>query len=563
MHYPGRASLAVNWTLLSSMTNNINNEPYWIYKAPASDPDTLSYDEAMRDLDRDKWIEAATKEISELEQHGAWDEVPLSDAMKKITPTTWVFRRKRAPDGTLLKWKGRFCCRGDLEEQEPHEETFAPVAAWSSVRVLLTLTLIWNWKSCTVDFSNAFIQSHLDSPKWIHLPRGFQSSLPGKTCLRLKRSLYGSRVAPFLFFSLISSVMLDFGFKQSSVDPCLFFKEGMMIALFVDDQYIGYDDQKKLDELLAYFKSRDLKRTMESDLTTYLGISVKRDSKSITLTQPGLIDRILEATNMQDCRPNATPAAMTPLGSDPEGEPMAETWSYRSIVGMLLYLSTNTRPDIAFAVSQVARFSSNPKKSHATAVKTLIRYLQGTKHIGTIFSPSDELDIEVFCDADFAGLWNVEPLIDPTSAKSRLGYIIKLAKCPVIWRSALMTQIATSTMHSEYIALSQALREVIPLRRLLVEMLPIVRTFLILTNIPVMRCTVFEDNNACLTLAQTRRLTKLTRWLCTSLHHFWESVANGEVVVAPIDTTKQDADYFTKSLPKEPFLACRHRNQGA
>jgi hypothetical protein len=60
---------------------------------------------------------------------------------------------------------------------------------------------------------------------------------------------------------------------------------------------------------------------MESDLTTYLGISVKRDSKSITLTQPGLIDRILEATNMQDCRPNATPAAMTPLGSDPEGEP--------------------------------------------------------------------------------------------------------------------------------------------------------------------------------------------------------------------------------------------------
>jgi hypothetical protein len=241
---------------------------------------------------------------------------------------------------------------------------------------------------------------------------------------------------------------------------------------------------------------------------------------------------------------------------------MKETWSYRSIVGMLLYLSTNTRPDIAMAVSQVARFSSNPKQSHATAIKTLIRYLAGTKHIGIIFEPTDSLDIETFVDADFAGLWNVEPLHDRSCSKSRLGYIIKFASCPTVWKSQLMTQTATSTMHAEYIALSQSLRQVIPLRRLVVEMLPIVRPTAV-TSVPVIRCTVFEDNNACLTLAHTRRLTNLTRWLCTSLHHFWEAVENGDVVVARIETTKQDADYLTKPLPKEPLLACRQRNQGA
>lgn len=201
---------------------------------------------------------------------------------------------------------------------------------------------------------------------------------------------------------------------------------------------------------------------MESDLTTYLGISVKRDAKSITLSQPGLINRILEATNMQDCRPNAIPAAMKPLGSDPDAEVMDESWNYRSIVGMLQYLSTSTRPDIAFAVSQIARFSTNPKKSHATAVKTLIRYLQGAKHVGIIFTPTDTLDMEVFVDADFCGLWNVEPLHDPICAKSRLGFIIKFAGCPAVWKSKLMTQTATSTMHSEYIALSTALREATP-----------------------------------------------------------------------------------------------------
>jgi hypothetical protein len=210
----------------------------WIFKASQSDPDVLTFDEAMRAPDRDKWIEAATKEIRELEAHDAWVEVPLSDAKKKVTPTSWVFRRKRAPDGTLLKWKGRFVCRGDLEEKEPHEETFSPVASWSSIRVIMTLALIWNWHSCTIDFSNAFIQAQLDSPKWIHLPRGFKSSLPGKTCLRLKRSLYGSSVAPRLFYQLQMTTLKDFSFQQSSVDPCLFFKPGFMIASWVDDLFV-------------------------------------------------------------------------------------------------------------------------------------------------------------------------------------------------------------------------------------------------------------------------------------------------------------------------------------
>jgi hypothetical protein len=79
---------------------------------------------------------------------------------------------------------------------------------------------------------------------------------------------------------------------------------------------------------------------------------------------------------------------------------------------------------------------------------------------------------------------------------------------------------------------------------------------------PVMHSTVFEDNNACLTLVHTHRLTNLTRWLCTSLHHFWEAVENGDVIIDKVDTKKQDADYLTKPLPKEPFINNRMRNQG-
>eukprot|EP00978_Attheya_sp_CCMP212_P031446 scaffold118838_cov78-Attheya_sp.AAC.1 len=81
---------------------------------------------------------------------------------------------------------------------------------------------------------------------------------------------------------------------------------------------------------------------------------------------------------MTDCNPNYIPASTNALGLDPYGTPMTETWNYRSIVGMLQYLAGNTRPDISYAVSQVARFSNAPKKSHATAIKTILRYLKRT-----------------------------------------------------------------------------------------------------------------------------------------------------------------------------------------
>ena len=188
MHYPGQVLLAS--LLHDDMELQTEMRELWIYKASNSDPDVLTYDEAMRDVDRDKWIEPATKEIRKLEHHGTWDEGPISDAQKKITPTSWVFQCKRDLDGTLLKWKGRYIVRG-LEPVEENESNFSPVAAWSSIRVLLTLSLIWNWTSCTMDFAIAFIQSKLELPKWIHLPQGFQSELPGKVGLHLNCSVYG------------------------------------------------------------------------------------------------------------------------------------------------------------------------------------------------------------------------------------------------------------------------------------------------------------------------------------------------------------------------------------
>jgi len=88
------------------------------YKASVSDPDTLTYDQAMADKEHlTKWMEAAQKEISTLESLGSWDEVDVSDAQSRIIPGIWVFRVKRSPDGDIKKRKARFCCQGDLRRR--------------------------------------------------------------------------------------------------------------------------------------------------------------------------------------------------------------------------------------------------------------------------------------------------------------------------------------------------------------------------------------------------------------------------------------------------------------
>jgi hypothetical protein len=169
----------------------------------------------------------------------------------------------------------------------------------------------------------------------------------------------------------------------------------------------------------------------------YLGINFERDSASgtFTLTQQGLIEKIVSATGLQNCHPNRLPAAQVALGSDPDGPPMCEQWSYPSVVGMLLYLSTYTRPGIAFAVSQVARFTSSPKQSHTTAVKTIVRYLWATLDKGTIMKPTGELTLDMQLDADFAGLDGREPGTSEDAVRSPTGYILLFSGCPLIWKA--------------------------------------------------------------------------------------------------------------------------------
>ena len=550
--------------LTSAPPHQPSDESIYSYKAATSDPDTLSFDEAMSNpSEMEKWKEAALVEIQSLEKNGTWLIVDKSEAKGRILPGTWVFRRKRTPDGSVSKFKARYCVRGDLEDVT-NQETFAPVVAWSTVRLFLVLSLTLKWKTCTIDFSSAFVQAPLNDPVWIHLPRGFRPESDSKTtvCLRLLKSLYGLSVAPRLWYQHLREALRDCGFKQCANDQCLMYTSTIMVVVYVDDLGIAYSNADDLDKLFKALERKNLSFTREGSFTDFLGIKFTRDAMTgtLTLTQKGLIAKILEAAQMSDCKPNWTPAPLLALGIDPDGKPMCETWSYRSIIGMLLYLSTNTRPDITFAVSQVARFSHAPKQSHATAVKMILRYLKRTADFGMIVKPTGTLDLDTYVDADFAGLHGRDPDYSPTSAKSRTGYIVSLGNCPIVWKSHLQTEITLSTLEAEYSALSSSLRIVLPLRDLLLEITAGIKLPQGIST--TLKCRVFEDNNGALLLATQQKITNRTKYFRVKWHHFWEQVRDGTLNVQKIGTHDQRADYLTKGLPRETFEKLRNMVQG-
>ena len=205
---------------------------------------------------------------------------------------------------------------------------------------------------------------------------------------------------------------------------------------------------------------------------------------------------------------------------------------------------------------QCARFCDNPKLSHERAVHHIVRYLTTTKDKGLVFKLDKTKGIICHVDADFAGNWNLVEGDNPASFLSRAGFIITDGGCPLIWASRLQSEISLSTTEAEYIALSTAMKEIIPLINRLGE---VKRNFKVIDNLPEIHCKLFEDNKSELALAKAPKMNPRTKYISLKYHHFILYVSNKLVTILPIATDEQTADIFTKVLPDSKFFHLRKK----
>jgi Reverse transcriptase (RNA-dependent DNA polymerase) len=540
------------WTLQSPMA----------LAGKARDPDIPSTREALSGPHAEHFWKAMDSEIDCLQKKGSWEIVDRSTMPPNIKaiPGTWAHRIKRLPCGTLSKFKSRWCCRGDLMDIEG--PTYSPLVGWPTVRAAMLLAATHGWKSRQVDFCNAFLQSDqpADQPLFMELPQYYRPAELGDrdVVLRMKKSIYGQINSPKLFYEHLCVGMHSLGFEPTASDPCLFIHKELQIMVlnYCDDQIWMSPDNSLIEEYVAKLQALNYELILEEegDLFAFLGINFRKDGSTIELTQPGLINKVITYLGMDDASPKDTPATTAPLGTDKDGEPFDEQWSYPAAIGMLLYISSNTRPDCQFAVHQAARFSHCPKKTHAQAVKRIVRYLLKTRTKGIEFVPNMEEGLNCYVDADFAGLHGYEDDQDPVSVKSRTGYTLTLFGCPIIWSSKMQTDITLSSTAAEYVAFSMAMREVLPMRALLKEITS--RLGLTCASSTFIRSTVFEDNQGCLSLVNVPKMSTRNKYLALK-YHFFRSSIGSEILAKYIPTTEQKADILTKGLASGPFETIR------
>jgi hypothetical protein len=301
--------------------------------------------------------------------------------------------------------------------------------------------------------------------------------------------------------------------------------------------------------------------TLEGTLCDYLGIMIRKEGKqTFTLTQPHLIVSILKDLGLDkpNTNPADTPALTTKMIAQDLHEPKHDElqFDYRSVIGKLNFLEKSTRPEIAAAVHQCARFSSNPRKSHTEAVKRIGRYLKGTATRGIIMTPGAVESFDCWVDSSHAGEWKREGAEDDsTTARSRMGYVFMYANCPILWASKMQTEIALSTTEAEYIALSMAVREIIPLTQLFQEAKD--RGIDVDVNKAMVRCRLFEDNRGAAEIARVPKFRPRTKHINLKYHHFREHVKSGLLQIEDIDTENQLADIFTKPLGETLFFRFR------
>ena len=407
-----------------------------------SSEEPTTVDEALNSPDKEQWKRALDNEYSAHIKNNTWTLTNLPEGRKAID-CRWVFKVKYKADGSVERHKARLVAKGC--SQKPgldYEETFSPVAKYTSIRSLLAIANQLNLEVHQMDVSTAFLNGELEEEIYMSQPEGYvKEGEEGLVC-KLNKSIYGLKQSSRCWLNTIDEFLENSGYTKSSSDPCIYIKrEGediMLIARYVDDLIPASNSKSMLHReeaaLQQRFEMKDL-----GEVHYCLGIQVERDkeNKRMKLHQAQYLTNLLEKFCMQDCKPAATPADQSTKLLPNEGEPVDKE-KYQALIGGL-----------------------NPGEEHWKAAKRILRYIKGTIDYGITFDGNEETDVKLpgYVDADWGS--------NPNGRKSQSGYLFTICGGVISWASKKQSVVALSSTEAEYIAASLASQEAVWLRSLL------------------------------------------------------------------------------------------------
>ena len=387
---------------------------------------------------------------------GTWTEV-IEPQGVTILDNMWVYVYKLDKHGYLVKCKARIVIRGD---QEPHtgEGAYAATLAGRAFRTMCAVITKYDLETGQFDAVNAFAHTDINGTVYMRMPTGFRKK--GIVCL-LKKALFGLRRSPLLWQKDLTKELTNLGYKTVPHEPCAMMKDGVLVFFYVDDLVFCFKENKRKQMNDAV---QGLRRRFHleggSELQWFLGIEVirNRPSRRMWLSQESYISKM---TGMLDgtisSRKVDTPMGNVDLLPYTGTATKANKKAYQQRTGTVMYAAVMTRPDVAFTVSRLSRYNSNPGPSHEASVQRLIRYLLTTKEYA--LELRDGNGFRTATDAAFAD--------DSRDRKISQGFVMTLFGGTIHWRATKQATVTTSSTEAELLSLSYTAKEALYMSRLL------------------------------------------------------------------------------------------------
>jgi hypothetical protein len=302
--------------------------------------------------------------------------------------------------------KARLVAKGYSQvEGLDFDETYAHVARFESIRILLAYATYHGFKLYKMDMKSALLNGPIKEKVYVEQPLGFEDSEYPTHVYKLSKALYGLKQAPRTWYECLRDFLITNGFKVGKADPTLFTKtiakDLFICQIYVDDIVFGYTNKSYCEEF-SRIMIQIFEMTMMGELKYFLGFQIKQLQEGTFICQTKYIQDILKKFGMKNAKPIKTPMGTNGHIDLNTGGKTIDQKVYRSIICSLLYLCAS-RPDIMVYVCMCARFQANPKEVYHRTVKRIMRYLVYTPMFGLWYPKGSTFDLIGYFDADYAG----------------------------------------------------------------------------------------------------------------------------------------------------------------
>ena len=387
-----------------------------------------SFNEAMSTPEAPMWKEVVNSEIESIMQNHTRELVDLPLGSKPLG-CKWIFKRKMKTDGSIDNYKARLVAKGYKQKEGlDYFDTYSPVTRITSIHMLIAIASLHTLEIHQMDVKTTFLNGDLNEEIYMDQPEGFISLGQEKKVCRLVKSLYCLKQAPKQWHEKFDKVMMSNGFTINECDKFVYVKDTnngyVIVCLYVDDMLIlgsNYIITTTKKMLFSKFNMKDL-----GVAYVLLGIKISRTFGGLILSQSHYIEKLLDKFDKDESNIARAPVDINLHLSKNIGQSISQL-EYSHIIGSLMYVMNCTRPDIAYSVNKLSRYTRNLGVDHWKAIIKVLRYLRYTQNYGLHYTRYLAV-LEGYSDANW--------ISDMKDTKSTSGYVFTLSGAAVFWKSS-------------------------------------------------------------------------------------------------------------------------------